>query len=65
MTTRLSLKQMHWDLAPIAPSAHIDTLAQGSHISAFMARLLYGRGFTTVSAIQHFWRAVIRTTTRC
>lgn len=54
MTTRLSLKQMHWDLAPIAPAAHIDALAQGSHISTFMARLLYGRGFTTVPAIQHF-----------
>jgi single-stranded-DNA-specific exonuclease len=54
MTTRLSLKQMHWELAPIAPTAHIDALAQGSHISPFMARLLYGRGFTTVPAIQHF-----------
>jgi single-stranded-DNA-specific exonuclease len=54
MTTRLSLKHMHWELAPIAPTARIEELAQGSHVSPFMARLLYGRGLTTVSAVTSF-----------
>ncbi|MFM2310681.1 MAG: hypothetical protein RLY87_2803 [Chloroflexota bacterium] len=54
MTTRLSLKQMHWELAPIAPAAKIEALAHGSHISPFLARLLYGRGFTTVPAVASF-----------
>ena len=54
MAIRLSLKNMHWELAPIAPVSDIEALATSTHISTFMARLLYGRGFRTATAIQDF-----------
>lgn len=54
MTTRLSLKHMHWRLAPEAPPTALADIAAECRVSPFLARLLYARGYTTGTAARDF-----------